>query len=310
MKWKYNFLIRMYKKMSYLNTLPCELFIKCILDYFLPAEIVKNKEVTTIFSNEVWKTVWKRDISTFNIPENITYELYIDTYSKYSRIGVIEFEKITYIIEHNYNKLVDLVVANSEQYKFNIDHMIFHLGESNNIKFIEYVIGKMQQFKQYHLLHFGRDEFKYYDRLLQGAAMAGNKYVIKWLITNPDIDSLDYNGGLTFAARGRHKDIMQWMIDLGATDYGGALAEACGTRDNDIFKWMLDLTSKYTDLDEKIEAYNSAMRESALVDDIEKVKLFLDLGATDYDLILQEPGVDNEDIWKLVLSHKNGTNIE
>ena len=298
----------MYKKMSYLNTLPRELFIKCIFDYFPPAEIIKNRELATIFSQEIWKTVWKRDISTFNIPENITYELYAETYIKYSRVGVIESEKITYIIKHNYNKLVDLVVANSDQYKFNIDTMIFHLGESNNIKLIEYVIEKMQPFKQYQLLHFGRDQFEYYDRLLQGAAMAGNKRVIEWLITNPDVNSLDYNGALNFAARGRHKDIMQWMIDLGATDYGGALAEACGNRDNDIFKWMLDLTSKYTDLDERIEAYSWAMRESAFVDDIEKVKLFLDLGATDYDLILQEPGVDNEDIWKLVLSYKNGTN--
>lgn len=277
--------------MSYLNAIPLDLLIKCFLDYFPATEIITEQAVTSLFSRKTWIAIWKRDISTFNIPRKISYNVYKTLYNKYSDIQTLWGLEIMEMIKQNYNKLLDLTInkLTGGRGDFNIDGLFFHLSESNNIKFIEYVLEKTSK-------------FNYHARLLDGAAMFGHKKVIEWLINNYP-QHLNYNSALCFATRGHHKDIMQWMMDLGANDYNNAFGEACENHDKELREWMFKLIQENYTKEEQLQSYNDNMRSAGLGGDVEVVKLLLNLGATDYDAIIQEPGCARE-IGQFVLEYK------
>src|SRR5581483_3951434 len=109
--------------MTYIDVLPIDLRIKYFLDYFPPTEIIKSPEITTLFSQTVWKAIWKRDISTFNIPENISYEIYKNLYVKYSNLRPVYSSEIIEMIKNNHNKLLDFSIEKltGQRGDFNID---------------------------------------------------------------------------------------------------------------------------------------------------------------------------------------------
>lgn len=285
--------------MTYLASLHIDLLIKCVTDNFSVQDIIQNYEIfngMTLFNNKhVWKALWKRDISTFNIPECITYELYVNTYKRYGNIGMIEFEKVDYVIKHNCDKLVDLLIKDPKQYQFNIDTMIFGLHRSNNIEFIQCIMDKMKP-------------FKYHNRILQGACMDSQREVIKWIVENYN-EHLDYNEALEFAVRGQNTNIIQMILDLGVTKYKYGLYEACENSDHKNFEWMISLIESHYKQEEKIKTYNHALYYAANSGEITMVKKLINLGATDYDDSCQVCGIPKNKIMKLILDKRNGINI-
>src|SRR5581483_8835467 len=111
-----NFIV-LNKTMSYFNTLPNELLIMCSLEYFSPQDIIKNINILNslpIFSKQyIWKKLWQRDISTVNIPSNITYEMYRyiiedDEFreAEESGIGIMNMDRIAYLAGNGYDILL------------------------------------------------------------------------------------------------------------------------------------------------------------------------------------------------------------
>src|SRR5581483_12156531 len=175
-----------------------------------------NSKISQIFSREVWKAILKRDISTFNIPENISLKLYNNVYRNYNKHIQIFPSEITYLIDNLYDKRLEAIITLNDSN--NIDTILFDLSRSNNIVFIENIMKKVNI-----------STIKQCNRILDGASFYDHIEVIKWL--SELCKDLDYNSGLWYAIRGGRKEIINLLIDMGANDYNEALAEACSIGD-------------------------------------------------------------------------------
>ena len=219
----------------YLTSLPSELLMQCVLNNFLPLEIIKNIDIINmcpIISNQYfWKELWRRDISTLNIPENITYENYRsvtedDEFREDEEAGVIimNMDRIRYFTENGYDTLLYSFLDNAANYEKPLETIdksynlaLSYAAEANYIEIVKRIMEKVDKINT---------EYK---KSLSDVEEKKNKII------------LDYDGPLCGGARNGNSEIVNWMLSLGATDYGNSLESAAIGGHEDMIHLMVNL---------------------------------------------------------------------
>lgn len=291
---------------TYLASLPSDLLIQFILNNFSPLDVIKNINVINMFSitfnQYFWKELWQRDISTLNIPENITYENYRsviedDEFREYEEIGVtiMNMDRIRYFAENRYDILLYSFLDNDANYDEsvrqyhdrNIDtsynFALSYAAEANCVEIMEKIMEKVDK--------INTD----YKKSLGDVAEKKNKI------------NLDYDRPLCEGARNGNHEIVNWMLSLGATDYGNSLESAAIGGHEDMIHLMVNLLNNDS-VPDKLHYYNRAMGWAAMYGHKHIIEIMLGLGANDYNsaLVNAADGNQMEIIeWMLTLGATN-----
>ena len=104
---------------------------------------------------------------------------------------------------------------------------------------------------------------------LFGACLGGHRDLAQWMM---ELGGNWWNMGLQGACRGGHQDLAQWMIDLGSKDWNEGLDGACRGGFKVLAQWMIDLGAKNL---------NMGLRGACCGRHRELAQWMIDLGATD-----------------------------
>ena len=106
---------------------------------------------------------------------------------------------------------------------------------------------------------------------LRGACQGGHRDLAQWMI---DLGAKWWYDGLRGACEGGHRDMVQWMIDLGATNWDGGLWGACCGGHRDLSQMMIDLGAR---------DWNGGLEGACYGGFKELAQWMIDLGADDWN---------------------------
>lgn len=154
-----------------------------------------------LMSRTLWRTIWKRDISSFVEPPDNIYgkyqEIFQDLYQSFHK-----YIKIEFLAENGYDQL--LLPLLSDHY----DRAMDYAAKGGHIELVKLMLEK------------GARE---YDWALNGAAAGGNIEIVKLMLGK---GAHDYKRALSNAAAGGHIDIVKLMLEKGADNYALAIRYA------------------------------------------------------------------------------------
>ena len=106
---------------------------------------------------------------------------------------------------------------------------------------------------------------------LAWACYGGHRDLAQFMI---DLGADEWNRGLESACEGGHHEIVQWMMDLGATHWNLGLCGACCGGHRDLAQWMIDMGARNWD---------HGLKFACLGGHQEMARWMIELGARDWD---------------------------
>jgi len=222
----------------YFTTLPSDLHILLFL-YFSSQELLQIlpelSKYQIILKKDFWKTIWKRDISSFIEPS----ENYAEIRRKYAEI----FSTLNSFTE----RLDIFVFLTKNGYDILLYPLLMDTNYNLYIMRIASEAGHIQILEK--LLDCTKNMISHdYDDLMICAAQNGDIEIVKLMI-KIGATSFDYAMSST-AAHSGNIEIIDLMLEKGARDYFLTLKSAVRGNNRKIVKKMLEL------IDQNIEKYN------------------------------------------------------
>lgn len=270
--------------MIYFLALPIDLFPSLFL-YFSPTELAFSlHQIETISafkslfrSSIFWKTLWKRDISSFIEP----FPLIADIYAEYMTL-------FTGDMHERYRQALNWPPNNTETK--DIREIIYYLTDKgydillypilHNIYDCNWVISQAAWNAQLPIINKMIEKgVTYYDYAILCAIESGNIDIFHFLFEkNHAKNTIDFcNKIMSYAARYNYMNIIELMLQKGANAYDWALNSAVCGGNIDVVNLMLELGA--TD-------YNNALVNAVVHGNINCIKLMLDKGADDFERTL------------------------
>ena len=178
-----------------------------LLNYSLFYNKSKNYRLFNrlFISKTFWKTIWRRDVSSFIEPPDDGYAKYKEIYTQLSTYPIShKYDKIKYLATNGYDILLWPILTVAYDYSYAMAS----------------AAGGGQKTLIYMLLGKGAAD---YNEAMTSAAAGGHKEIVKMML---DEGATNYNKAMAWAAQGNHKDIINMMLDKGANDYNWAASWA------------------------------------------------------------------------------------
>jgi len=257
--------------MTYFATLPTDLFPLLFL-YFSPPELIHilpQAERLSVFkslfnSSIFWKTLWKRDVSSFVEASN-TYQEYMNLFEKEnydSYLVALNWPKsdtntwrirplIDYLTLHGYDILLYPILHNiydcnaviSEAAYYGHIYIINKMIEKG-VTYFDYAARSAIEGGHIDLFYFlfnkipEKPNCQYYNKIMATAAEHGYKQIVELMLSK---GASDYEYTMTMATYNNHIELVNLMLNLGANNYNKTLVISACRGHIDIVKLMLDL---------------------------------------------------------------------
>lgn len=328
----------------YLSRLPTDLFTPLFLNFSsdeLLHIIPQLKGIWDFNSKLFWKTIWRRDISSFTDPPIDSEQTWTNYQVIYNILRSNTDEKIKYLVTNGCDILVYPLMRNIHmkdccymmRYAAEAGHgtmvnRLIELGANNyNYALLAAVsAGRVNIVKL--LISKGATN---YNQALVSAASTGTIEIVKLML---ELGATSYNAAMEYAAAGGQIKVVELMLHLGANNYNEVMCVAACSGNRDIIELMLQRLageaivynsiipelSKRGHIDclkfilsitpKSIINYGSAMKAAAKGKHMNILRLLFENGATDYYEGIKYAAENNDiETIELIMSYiKNNQN--
>lgn len=228
--------------MSYLSIVPQDLVIP-LFCYFSPREIIDiiHKCRNLKLPYNFWKTIWKRDISSFIEPPMAPNEAY---------------EKYKEIIFWKYTSDIDRLYTLAEKgYDVLLYPLLLHVAHYESAIETAAKEGYTEMVKK--LLESGKCKYT----LIMRYAACKNYIELVKLVINSSADNNDFDYTMAFSSKTGNMDLIELMLQHGAKSYFSTMRIATANNHRHIVKRMLELIDLHK-ADYTQSALNNAYKDS------------------------------------------------
>lgn len=242
---------------TYLTLLPSDLILPLFL-YFDSAELILVitrlrdhpdiiRQQDFLQSREFWTAMWRRDISSLVIPDDVSYYQYTSVIDEVRRMGNSFASKVLYLAPKGYDILLYPILTTEDEY----NTTMWAAAMGGHIEIVKKMLNKGANkigLTMHHaaakghtdivrlMLQHGASKYKEDMKLsLREAANAGYTDIVALLLDN---GATNLNQALYEAAKHGHYNTVKLLLERGATEYGYPLHFAKQKKYKDIVKLL------------------------------------------------------------------------
>lgn len=248
---------------TYLTLLPSDLILPLFL-YFDSGELISVitrlrdhsniiRQQDFLQSMEFWTAMWRRDISSLVIPDDVSYYQYVSVMSDIRRMGDAFASKVLYLAPKGYDILLYPLLTTKDER----NTAMWAAAMGGHIEIVRIMLKKGADkigVTMHHaaakghtdivklMLEHGASKYKEDMRLsLREAASGGYTATVSLLLDN---GATNLNQALDEAATKGHYDTVKLLLDRGATEYGYPLYHAKQKKHKNIVKLIESYKNK------------------------------------------------------------------